>query len=72
MRTISERFDFSQLNAAERLSLIGELWDSLSEDEISIPEWHKQELDRIQKLDDSGKLSYSTWDEVKMRIFSRK
>lgn len=35
-----------QLDAEQRLQLIGEIWDSLSFEDVPIPESHIQELDR--------------------------
>ncbi|MDX6531255.1 MAG: hypothetical protein QOH41_3545 [Blastocatellia bacterium] len=36
------------LTVEQRLELIGELWDSIPDslDELPVPEWHRQELER--------------------------
>jgi putative addiction module component (TIGR02574 family) len=38
----------SQLSVAERLDLISVLWDSIPDslEELPIPEWHREELER--------------------------
>ena len=37
-----------QLSVAERLDLISELWDSIPDslEELPIPDWHREELER--------------------------
>lgn len=67
-----DKFDISQLNFSERVSLMGRLWDSLPPLETSITEEQKQELDRRQAMEDAGLISYSTWDEVKKNLLSKK
>ena len=35
-----------ELTVAERISIIGEVWDSIDPDTIEVPASHQQELDR--------------------------
>jgi len=35
-----------QLTVAQRLELIERLWDSIPLEELPIPDWHRQELER--------------------------
>ena len=59
-----------QLNIAERIQLVEDIWDSISTTtaEIELTEAQKKELDnrlnRLQQNPNSG----STWEEVKQRI----
>ena len=59
-----------QLNIAERIQLVEDIWDSISTttEEIDLTEAQKKELDsrldRLQQNPNSG----STWEEVKQRI----
>jgi hypothetical protein len=47
MSQSSSNFDIYQLDAAEKLELIGSLWDSLgdSTESLPIPEWHREVLE---------------------------
>jgi putative addiction module component (TIGR02574 family) len=38
--------DFSNLSVNERLQLVEELWDSIDDEQIPMPDWHREELDR--------------------------
>ena len=59
-----------QLNIAERIQLVEDIWDSISTTtaEIDLTAAQKKELDsrldRLQQNPNSG----STWEEVKQRI----
>jgi putative addiction module component (TIGR02574 family) len=49
-------FDVFQLDAAQKLELIGTLWDSLGDnpDALPMPEWHREILaERIAEADAS-------------------
>ena len=39
-------FDFSRLSPEQRLTLIGELWESLDADTVKLTQAQKDELDR--------------------------
>jgi len=34
------------LSVDQRLELIGLLWDSIPDEELPLPDWHRQELER--------------------------
>jgi putative addiction module component (TIGR02574 family) len=53
------------LTPAEKFELLGSLWDDLSAtpDEIPIPDWQKQELDRRR-----GDMRETTWDDIVNRL----
>ena len=61
-----------KLPPAERLDLIGEVWDSLtpSPDSVPVPDWHKAELHRI--LDHPSPEPPLTWDEVQAKLRDHK
>jgi len=48
MAQSSSDLDIKQLSVAERLDLISALWDSIpnSLEELPVPEWHREELER--------------------------
>lgn len=61
------------LNPAEKLQLVEDLWDDLAATPSDVPvtDWQKAELNRRKanlKRDPGSALS---WDEVKRRILSR-
>ena len=65
--------DFSHLSVDERLQLLDELWDSLSEPPEAMPltEAQRAELDRrLDEIDRDGFVGIP-WDEVMQQIRSR-
>lgn len=60
MRTI----DIDSLTPAEKLELIGELWDSLDADDVPLTQAQKDEIDRRIELDEPG----VPWEEVEARL----
>jgi putative addiction module component (TIGR02574 family) len=70
MEPIQSVFD---LSPAEKLQLVQDLWDDLAAnpDDVPIPEWQKQELERrianLKKCPAPG----SSWEAVKRRIRKR-
>ena len=64
-----------RLSVSERLSLIDEIWDSISEPkslgELDVPDWHKTLLDErladLEKTRDAG----SSWEDVKARLWRK-
>lgn len=63
----------SSLSPAEKLQLIGELWDDLSAtpSDVRLTEAQMQELDRRKAAFDANPESGMTWEEVKQSILSR-
>lgn len=59
-----------QLTVAERLDLIGLLWDSIPDSLESqpVPESHKQELDRRLASADASPEAGVPWEQVKDRL----
>jgi len=58
------------LTVEQRLELIGELWDSIPDslDELPIPEWHQQELERRLAAADTDPDAAIPWEQVKRRL----
>ena len=64
------KVEISQLSIAERIQLAEDLWDSILEqqDELSLTELQKQEIDRRLENYQQDPASGSTWEEVKQRL----
>lgn len=58
------------LSVAERLDLISELWDSIPDslEELPIPEWHREELERRLAAADADPNAAIPWEEVSQRL----
>lgn len=69
-RTLSKEEIF-ELSAETRLRLIESLWDSLSPDEVPIPEGHRQLIE--QRLDDHRRNPDQSvsWEELEAELFPR-
>jgi putative addiction module component (TIGR02574 family) len=65
--------DFSQLTFNERLQLVEDLWDSLEldQDQIPVPDWHREELDRRLAAYQRDPGAGASWEEVRERILKR-
>ena len=64
--------DIGKLAPAERLRLIGDLWESLraQPEAIHLTPMQKAELDRRLDALDRGTADVVTWDEAKRRLHS--
>jgi putative addiction module component (TIGR02574 family) len=58
------------LTVEQRLELIGELWDSIPDslNELPIPEWHREELERRLAAADANPDATIPWEEIKRRL----
>ena len=58
------------LSVEQRLELIGELWDSIpdSADELPVPDWHREELERRLAAADAEPDAAVPWQQVKKRL----
>jgi putative addiction module component (TIGR02574 family) len=58
------------LPAAERLSLVEAIWDSLAAEpsKVPVPDWHAAELDRRLARHEADRDAVRPWDEVKARL----
>ncbi len=62
-----------QMTVKEKLQVMEELWRDLScnQNQIPIPQWHKDILDRREKLVKEGKATFVDWETAKKRIADR-
>jgi putative addiction module component (TIGR02574 family) len=60
------------LSPDERLALIEQLWDSLSDDNVPLPDAQRRELERRLQTFDQEKPKSVTWDEIKADLDTRK
>ncbi|MCI0461366.1 MAG: addiction module protein [Gemmataceae bacterium] len=67
-----QQFGIDRLSVAERLELIGLIWDSLSQQEVSPPpEWHLRELERRRAAAEADPGAGTPWEVVKARLEKR-
>ena len=70
MAVVVDKLNIDELSVAERIELIGELWDSLGDD-APIPEWHHAVLrDRIRTAD-ADPDAFKPWEEVRAQLLNR-
>ena len=62
-----------QMTVAEKLHALEVLWSDLSRDEqnIPVPQWHKDLLDERERLVRAGKAHFENWETAKTRIAER-
>jgi len=62
--------ELEALSVSERVQLVEDLWDSIarSSEEIPIPQWQKDELDRRKQNYLRNPESGQTWDQMKQDI----
>ena len=67
------REELFKLPAAERLALLEELWDTLSEDDAALALTDEQRADLERRLTeaDADPMGGAPWEEVRERIRSR-
>ncbi|MEA1968592.1 MAG: addiction module protein [Thermodesulfobacteriota bacterium] len=66
MRAEQIKEKISKLGLSEKLLLVEDIWDSIaiSNSEIPLPVWQKQELDKRYKEYKEGKLKLHDWECV--------
>jgi putative addiction module component (TIGR02574 family) len=68
---MASNVEIENLTADERLALLGEIWDSLSPEDVPITDAQRVELDRrLDDLEGDSNLGIP-WDEVLRRIRNR-
>ena len=62
-----------QMTVKEKLQVMEELWRDLccNQNQIPVPQWHKDILDRREKLVKEGKATFVDWETAKKRIADR-
>ena len=72
MNVTLEQLGIDQLSAAERLELIGLIWDSIPDAEVGPPpEWHLRELERRRAAAEADPSAAIPWEVVKARLTER-
>jgi putative addiction module component (TIGR02574 family) len=64
--------DISRLSPEERLALIGQLWDSLHEAQISLSAAQRSELERRVSTLDRDRGQAVTWEQLQAELARRK
>lgn len=66
MRPEQIKAEINQLEFSEKLTLVEEIWDSIaqSNNELTLKQWQKQELDNRYKDYKEGKLVMHDWKDV--------
>ena len=69
MTQLLDRLNIRDLSIEERIQLVGEIWDSIAdEEETELTEAQIKEADRRMKLYRSDPSRSIPWDEVKKRV----
>ena len=59
-----------QLPLREKLRLMEAIWDDISREEqdLEVPQWHKEMLDERERLLAEGKAQFMDWEEARRQI----
>lgn len=70
MSSTLKTLGIDQLSVAQRILLVEEIWDSIAveEQEISLTEAQRQDLERRLTAYEANPKAGSSWDEVKARL----
>ena len=62
-----------EMTVTEKLQVMEELWSDLccNQNQIPVPQWHKDLLKRRQELVKQGKATFVDWEIAKKRIAAR-
>ena len=64
--------EIHRLSPEERLVLIGQLWDSLHDGEVSVPPAQRAELSRRLSIFDKDRAEAVTWEQLRDELERRK
>lgn len=72
LRLLTE-LEIDRLTVPQRLELIDLLWDSISDsaEEMPLPEWHRQELERRLEAADAAPEAAIPWHQVRARLLEQ-
>ncbi len=69
MTQLLDRLNIRDLSIEDRIRLVGEIWDSIVEDETpGLTEYKKEVLDERMRTFDAALERGMTWEEAKKRI----
>jgi putative addiction module component (TIGR02574 family) len=62
--------EIQQLPLHEKLMVMEALWESIAraEDQLEVPQWHKDILDEREKLVQEGRAKFIDWEAAKQQI----
>lgn len=62
-----------KMTVQEKLQVMEEIWSDLccNQNHIPVPQWHKDILDKREKLVKEGKATFVDWETAKKRIADR-
>ena len=73
MTQLLDKLNIRDLSVAERIQLVGEIWDSIAEEKMpSLTEYEKETLDERMRTFDAVAESGMTWEEIVKRVKSEK
>jgi putative addiction module component (TIGR02574 family) len=64
--------DLAKLSAAERIALIGDIWDSIPDADAPLPQAQSEELLRRLTTFDDEKTKAVSWESIKADLSARK
>jgi putative addiction module component (TIGR02574 family) len=64
--------ELARMSPEERLALIGQLWDSLGDNEVPLPEAQKVELARRLSNYDQDRAQAVTWEQLRAELARRR
>jgi putative addiction module component (TIGR02574 family) len=64
--------ELARLSPEERLALIGQLWDSLSDNEIPLPQAQQAELARRLNSLEQDRAEAVTWEQLRAELERRR
>jgi putative addiction module component (TIGR02574 family) len=64
--------ELARLSPEERLALIGQLWDSLADTEIPLPQAQQAELARRLSSLDQDRAQAVTWEQLRAELARRR
>jgi len=64
--------ELARLSPEERLALIGQLWDSLSDNDVPLPEAQQAELSRRLSSLDQDRSQAITWEQLRTELARRR
>jgi len=70
---MSTMLQIDQMTLEEKLRTMEALWDDLCqrEEDVAVPQWHKELLDERERLIERGSAQFADWETAKKRISER-
>jgi len=63
--------ELAKLSVAERLTLIGELWDSIADDDVPLSQEQQEEIERRLTSFEEDRLTAKSWETIKAELARR-